>query len=442
MPEAEKREPSRLLTVLLATVFVAYLVVLVKITVVKGTTVPRLLAGLLDGRAPLQAVNLVPFQTIADFARLRHEMSALRVFANLFGNMLVFVPFGLYLPLLVRRLRGFRGVVLATLALSASLEGLQYLLGTGSTDIDDLWLNALGSVIGYLLFRSVVRVTPTRPAALAAALAASVVFAGAGYATAYREFGLYLGLAKLREDVQGAQRIPDRAPEAIGTIRGTRDGALVLDGLARRAGATDTSGAVPPAAPAAPRGIAVRVSPETRFYDRHDSLDGHTQRIRYTPYAPTALAQAPDGAFARVWGRWHGDALMAEVVATTRPAARIGGTSVVAVSTTRGGPVLPTTRPSLRAHFQRFAGDTAVALEIRVIEMGSSSLATSTRTEATFRVSPTTVYIRRRILNAGRDVTLFEGSRADLVPRAMLEVWGREREGMLVADVVCVNVFR
>jgi len=47
------------LTMRVALVFVVYLAALVKIALIKGTTVPRLVQDLLGGRAPLRSVDLV-----------------------------------------------------------------------------------------------------------------------------------------------------------------------------------------------------------------------------------------------------------------------------------------------------------------------------------------------------------------------------------------------
>lgn len=71
---------------------------------------------------------------------------------HIFGNLIWFVPLG---ALLARLKPGFNGwkALLAGAALSACLEALQYLLGTGISDIDDVLINALGALLGYLLFR-------------------------------------------------------------------------------------------------------------------------------------------------------------------------------------------------------------------------------------------------------------------------------------------------
>ena len=69
---------------------------------------------------------------------------------NFAGNIVWFVPLGMML---------FRkkpvSALLTGAAVSASLEALQWLLKTGVTDIDDVIINALGALTGWLLFRAI-----------------------------------------------------------------------------------------------------------------------------------------------------------------------------------------------------------------------------------------------------------------------------------------------
>ncbi|MDR2360718.1 MAG: VanZ family protein [Oscillospiraceae bacterium] len=68
---------------------------------------------------------------------------------NVLGNVALFVPFGFLLPLSMKIKQGF--VILYGFVFSLAIEIAQYPLGRWS-DIDDLWLNTLGAVIGLLLY--------------------------------------------------------------------------------------------------------------------------------------------------------------------------------------------------------------------------------------------------------------------------------------------------
>ena len=72
------------------------------------------------------------------------------------GNLTWFMPLGLLLPLLRPSAR-WRQALLVGAGLSLLVEGYQFLFGTGAPDVDDLLLNALGTLLGYGLSRLIRR---------------------------------------------------------------------------------------------------------------------------------------------------------------------------------------------------------------------------------------------------------------------------------------------
>ena len=72
-------------------------------------------------------------------------------FINFIGNIVMFIPIGFLLPLLWRKFQnGFVTIGLGFL-ISLSIEILQ-LPQMRSSDVDDLWLNTLGTGVGYVIF--------------------------------------------------------------------------------------------------------------------------------------------------------------------------------------------------------------------------------------------------------------------------------------------------
>ncbi|GAA1350337.1 VanZ family protein [Streptomyces beijiangensis] len=68
------------------------------------------------------------------------------------GNLLLGVPFGVLLPVLIPKARGLLRVVLVTAVVMFCVEAAQGLLVEGRAfDVDDVILNTLGALIGYLL---------------------------------------------------------------------------------------------------------------------------------------------------------------------------------------------------------------------------------------------------------------------------------------------------
>jgi glycopeptide antibiotics resistance protein len=106
------------------------------------------------------AINMIPFvDIITDFPRTQFSLAFKIKFLikNLMGNLVLLLPFGLFLPILWNRARSFWTTVVMGVLLSFSIEILQYVLayfgyGGRAADIDDLILNTLGVVIGYFIF--------------------------------------------------------------------------------------------------------------------------------------------------------------------------------------------------------------------------------------------------------------------------------------------------
>lgn len=107
------------------------------------------------GRADSDRVyryNLVPFQEIRRYIR---HFRALGIYSviNLAGNVAVFIPFGMWLPILAAPARKGYHLVFYTFLLSLMIESVQLLFRVGSFDVDDIFLNTLGGLIGFILYR-------------------------------------------------------------------------------------------------------------------------------------------------------------------------------------------------------------------------------------------------------------------------------------------------
>ena len=94
--------------------------------------------------------NLIPFREIERFWKHR-DILGFHSFYNLAGNILGFVPAGFFIPILWKKRRGFLFTLCVTFEMSLLVEILQLTFRVGSFDVDDLILNTLGGVLGYLL---------------------------------------------------------------------------------------------------------------------------------------------------------------------------------------------------------------------------------------------------------------------------------------------------
>lgn len=98
------------------------------------------------------AYNLEPFKEIRRFWTYREELGPLAVFINLAGNVLCFVPFGAILPVLNHKARNFFVITFLSFEFSLIVECVQLISKVGSFDVDDLMLNTIGGVLGFLVF--------------------------------------------------------------------------------------------------------------------------------------------------------------------------------------------------------------------------------------------------------------------------------------------------
>ncbi|MHB8761187.1 MAG: VanZ family protein [Coriobacteriia bacterium] len=99
-------------------------------------------------------VNLIPFRTLWEQLTAPTGISPRQIG----GNIGLLLPVGLIGPILAPRLRRVCQVLLASLAISACIE-LAQLVGTMTTfiarsvDVDDLMLNVVGALLGWLIWR-------------------------------------------------------------------------------------------------------------------------------------------------------------------------------------------------------------------------------------------------------------------------------------------------
>lgn len=94
----------------------------------------------------LRGVNIIPFRTIGQFL-VQGAMDPGRLMENIGGNILIFIPMGLFVAFVARRWL-FWGQIAVVLGVSVFFEVSQYVFALGSSDIDDVLLNITGGVLG------------------------------------------------------------------------------------------------------------------------------------------------------------------------------------------------------------------------------------------------------------------------------------------------------
>ena len=89
--------------------------------------------------------NFIPFKEM-----FRYSLTSKLFYRNVIGNILLFVPFGYFVSYYCK-LPSVKYNLLITVITSTSIETIQSAIGR-SFDIDDIILNVIGGVCGYVIF--------------------------------------------------------------------------------------------------------------------------------------------------------------------------------------------------------------------------------------------------------------------------------------------------
>lgn len=125
-----------------------YLLIMVKLLFLRGRFI---------GDGENYMYNLTPFRTIQSYI-LHRDYYPFRIwFNNLLGNIVLFIPIGLFLPLLYRMFLQIFIFIVTTVLLIFFVELIQMLTWVGSFDVDDIILNTFGAWIGLMITMLTVR---------------------------------------------------------------------------------------------------------------------------------------------------------------------------------------------------------------------------------------------------------------------------------------------
>lgn len=99
--------------------------------------------------------NFIPFKTITSYITdIRNGSMNMDIpIKNLLGNLILFLPAGLYIPFFLRKINSFKKCLLTGLIILLLIEAVQFLSRRGSFDIDDIILNICGIALGYGVWR-------------------------------------------------------------------------------------------------------------------------------------------------------------------------------------------------------------------------------------------------------------------------------------------------
>ena len=115
------------------------------------------------GRAEIASgykYNLTLFTEIRRYWRYLGHFDSLGwiAFLNIIGNVLAFIPFGIFVPWLSNGRINVFSTFAYGFALSLTIETVQLICKVGCFDVDDLVLNVLGALCGYAVYAIAYRI--------------------------------------------------------------------------------------------------------------------------------------------------------------------------------------------------------------------------------------------------------------------------------------------
>ena len=98
--------------------------------------------------------NFIPFKTIIGYI---NDIVSNRMYTgplyNLLGNLMICFPLGIYLTIFIKK-SNLKSIFITSTFIIFVLEFIQLLLKRGQFDIDDLILNVIGAMIGYIILHN------------------------------------------------------------------------------------------------------------------------------------------------------------------------------------------------------------------------------------------------------------------------------------------------
>ena len=150
---------------LLITMFIVYCAAVAYVTLARSASAVFDTFGMLgtDGFMSYHELlsanlNLIPFFSFYNFIAMPVKTGIVvrGFFVNLFGNLLLFLPWGHLLPCISEKMRSAKRFFAVTSAVIICIELVQLFTLLGACDIEDYLLNIIGALIGFAASRRLI----------------------------------------------------------------------------------------------------------------------------------------------------------------------------------------------------------------------------------------------------------------------------------------------
>lgn len=112
--------------------------------------------------------NFIPFQEM-----FRYDFGSRLFIKNVLGNMLLFIPYGFFMGYYLKIKKPI-SILLLCLLVSGTIETTQLLIGR-VFDVDDIFLNVIGGMIGYFIYYIIKKIGDRAPSFLRSNIALNIL---------------------------------------------------------------------------------------------------------------------------------------------------------------------------------------------------------------------------------------------------------------------------
>lgn len=243
----------------------------------------------------------------------------MRAISNVLGNVAIFIPFGYLFPCLNKKFSKFSNVLISTACFSLFFEISQYILGVGSSDIDDIILNTIGGIIGYVLYKYISKLVSKRNNFYASIIIMTFIFFIGGSIVAVDQFGTYLVINELHEQVIGGENIPNEKADIFGKLVNSSSDSITVDKIIRNNKNESTTVSSNDTKNVNKENVEVMLNKSTKVYFQKDILKkeflkGYSLTTTYSKFSAENISKLSAGTRISVWGKFDKGKFIADVI--------------------------------------------------------------------------------------------------------------------------------
>ncbi len=418
----KQKTDSRNFSLIFRIIFIFYLLILVKIILLKDaafTSFPERLQPDYDG---FRSFNLIPFQTFRTFFQMISKGNFLWSFSNIAGNAFIFLPYGYLLSLLNIKKHPIIKILLSSICLSLFFEVSQFVFYLGSADIDDIILNTLGTLLGILCFRIISSLCRKKHWHIykISLILGVMAFLGA-FAVGYYEFGTRLGIARYTESTIGGENIPDYEPDFYGYFSSGDTFKITVSYSLDQTFAKQTN---------------VNITPNTDIYYvtfKTSKWNPHKIQKTYKLYSASQLKSLKKNSLVSIWYSKESKKKTADIIVLSSPV-NIKDSDII---TEKNSNKLQT----LEGDIEKLSGNKFTVNKVDSFKTKDSQVSTSTKLYIPVHYTKDVTILVRDVYGNGSRYEDHHGSVKDLKKDRFVSLQGIYKDKIFHAKNILIEIF-